>query len=232
MAAPYRDSHFRRLVDVVLPGGGAVIMMFEGYFDESGDLEVSPKIFCISGYCIESDQAKVMDEKWGEVLVENNIPYFHMVDCAHGNPPFDHLLKSERVDLVKKLIELIKAHTLCGFSILAKGEYFEASEKHPDEYSSCVSSSIVALNSFLTVNRISGQQIAYFFENGHKNRGRAYNHVAAKLLELNAPLTFASKQQVKLLQAADLLAWQSTKYAKDRTSGARPARKDFLSLME
>lgn len=37
---------------------------------------------------------------------------------------------------------------------------------------------------------------------------------------------------MRLLQAADLLAWQSAKYMKDGLSAKRPPRKDFLSLME
>jgi hypothetical protein len=81
------------------------------------------------------------------------------------------------------------------------------------------------------VHRLEGE-IAYFFEAGHKNRGRAYNHVAMQLKESAASLTFAQKQQVRLLQAADLLAWQTAKYAKDHFSQNRPMRKDFMSLLE
>lgn len=62
--------------------------MIEGYFDESGDFDEEPKVFCISGYYLVSEAAKEMHEKWGEVLARHNIPYFHMVDCAHGNDAF------------------------------------------------------------------------------------------------------------------------------------------------
>jgi hypothetical protein len=89
----------------------------------------------------------------------------------------------------------------------------------------------MALETFLKVNRIEGK-IAYFFEAGHKNHHQAYNHVADKLAELGAPLTFHHKEEMTLLQAADLLAWQATKYAKDQFHKRRPPRKDFLSLME
>ena len=231
MTVAHRGSHLCRLVDVLLPGGGTLMVIYEGYFDESGDFEKDPKVFCVAGYFIASEEAKAMDERWGDVLREHNLPYFHMVDCAHGVGVFTGREKSERIEVETKLIHLIKTHTLSGFSVLAKGDLFEISEKHPDVYSSCVSTCVTALQSFLEINRIRGN-IAYFFEAGHKNKGRAYNHVAEKIQQLSASLTFAAKEQVRLLQAADLLAWQSTKYTKDRLSKARPPRKDFMSLME
>lgn len=206
-------------------------VLFEGYFDESGDFEESPKIFCVAGYMIDSDKAKIMDEKWGEVLAEHKIPYFHMVDCAHGNGVFHEKTKAECIEIEKKLIALIKQYTEVGFAFLANADYFEQSEKHPDSYSACVSGCISALYSFLDIHRMK-DDVAYFFETGHKNRGRAYHHVAEKLNSMSATLSFAEKQKVRLLQAADLLAWQCAKYAKDRSSDARPPRKDFLSLME
>lgn len=207
------------------------MVMFEGYFDESGDFEENQQIFCVAGYFIDSERAKLMDEKWHEVLRAHNIPYFHMVDCAHGNEPFDKMEKEERIEIVKKFIQIIKDYTIAGQAVLAKADYFEISEKDPDVYSSCVDGCVLALRSWLDIHRMKGD-IAYFFESGHKNRGRAYNHVAQRLAEYSASLTFAGKDQVRLLQAADLLAWQCTKYAKDRSARSRPPRKDFISLME
>lgn len=205
--------------------------MIEGYFDESGDFDEEPKVFCISGYYLVSEAAKEMHEKWGEVLARHNIPYFHMVDCAHGTDAFAGMEKDERTEIVKEFIDLIKKYTLAGVSVIVREEDFEASDKHPDAYSSCVAHCVTALQVFLHVSRIEGD-MAYFFESGHKNRGRAFKHVAETLEKLSAPLTFAPKEQVRLLQAADLLAWQSSKYVKDRISKKRPPRKDFMSLME
>ena len=224
-------GQFQRLLEVLLPHGGGVMVMLEGYFDESGDFDESPKVFCLSGYFLTADAAQAMDTAWGEVLDRYGLPFFHMVDCAHGRPPFAHLTRQQQIDVEKELIGLIKAHTLEGFSIVANGDFFEPTQQDPDLYSSCVSGCVLALNQFLTQHRLDGG-LAYFFETGHKNKGRAYNHVAAKIQQMGASLTFADKTKVRLLQAADLLAWQTTKYVKDKLSGARPPRKDFLSLME
>jgi hypothetical protein len=84
---------------------------------------------------------------------------------------------------------------------------------------------------FLRTNRIGGD-IACFFEAGHHSAGRAYKRLAQRLAEFSASVDFAEKDRLPLLQAADLLAWQTTKYVKDGIATTRKPRRDFLSLME
>lgn len=233
MTTAYGSSHFPRLLEVLLPNGGAVAVMalVEGYFDESGDFDDAPGVFCISGYYISSDAAKEMDKKWAEVLETHNIPYFHMVDCAHGNETCEGKEVKERIEIVKKFIDLIKKYTITGFSAVCREQDFQVSEKHPDVYSACVALAVRGMRAFLEINRMN-HDISYFFETGHKNRGRAFNHIADHLRSVSSPITFAAKEDIRLLQAADLLAWQTAKYQKDKITGARPPRKDFLSMME
>jgi hypothetical protein len=165
-----------------------------------------------------------------------------MVDCAHGNDGFQHLNKSERAALVIELIALIKKHTVEGFSIFARAESYRPFDNspcvYPDVYSECAAGCVSMLHQFLQTQRQHGS-ISYFFEKGHKNKGSAYNHIARTIQRKQDSLVFADKTELCLLQAADLLAWQSTKYAKDYfypkfVSGEpkREARKDFISLME
>jgi hypothetical protein len=231
------DGHFQRLTEVLLPVGGTIVALVEGYFDESGDLKTGDRIFCISGYFIETEQARQMDRDWRAVLAKYNLDFFHMVDCAHGVDGFQHLKLAERIAVVTDLISLIKRYTLEGFSVFAVGDAYEASGA-PDVYSDCASNCVKALELFLQERRQEGK-IAYFFENGHASAGTAYNHMAKKIQRSSDSLTFSSKQEIPLLQAADLLAWQSCKYAKDYFYPAsnnreprRAPRKDFLSLME
>ena len=39
------SEHFERLLEILLPTRGGVVIMLEGYFDESGALEEAPGIF-------------------------------------------------------------------------------------------------------------------------------------------------------------------------------------------
>lgn len=235
------SAQFERLLEVLLPRGGKVMAIVEGYFDESGDLETAPGIFCISGYFIAEDAARAMHREWSAVLEAHSIPYFHMVDCAPTPPSgvFAGKDVAERSEIVRKFIEIIKKYTLEGFSIFAQADTYEGPKDAPDVYSQCAASCVHALQLFLRHQRLDGK-IAYFFEKGHASKGRAYNHIARKLQRPGDSLTFAGKEEVALLQAADLLAWQSTKYAKDYlypkkiwgTQPKRMPRKDFQSLME
>ncbi|XUM20240.1 DUF3800 domain-containing protein [Bradyrhizobium oligotrophicum S58] len=203
----------------------------EGYFDESGDFDMPPNIFCLSGYFIDSEAAVEMDVQWGEVLTAHSIPYFHMVDCAHGAGVFAKMSRDERAQIARKLIDLIKKYVLEGVSVVVKKGSFELSETNPDPYTSLVETCVYMLKSFLQGNQIKGD-LAYFFEAGHKNKGRAYNNVAQTLTKMSATLNFGDKGTVRLLQAADILAWQTVKYVKDAIEQKRGPRKDFLSLME
>lgn len=216
------------------------MIVVEGYFDESGDLEVEPGVFCVAGYFIATEAAKLMDQEWGAVLYKHEIPYFHMVDCAHGNEIFADMSVEERIEIVKKLIALIKKYTAEGVAFLAKADFYDPpTNDAPDPYSYCASGCADALKMFLRMNRIEGD-IAFFFEQGHKSKNSAYSHIAHKVKRENDSLSFRAKEKMRLLQAADLLAWQSAKYAKDYSFARwieneepkRSPRKDFLSLME
>jgi hypothetical protein len=114
---PFRSRHFYRLLEVLRPGG-IVIMIIEGYFDESGALDEPPGIFCISGYFIAPDAARAMHADWLAMLENYQLAFFHMVDCAHGNEGFEHLNKQERAEVVIAAIALIKKYTLEGYSFL------------------------------------------------------------------------------------------------------------------
>jgi len=206
--------------------------MHHGYFDESGDLETAPGVFCVSGYFIADDAAAAMSEAWRAVLEKHSIPAFHMVDCAHGTGAFATKTKDERIEIEKTFIDLIKTHTLQGVSFLAHTATFAPPESDDqDVYSHCAENVVVALGLFLRTNRIEGD-IACFFEAGHESAGRAYSRLGLRLAEFSASVEFADKRHLPLLQAADLLAWQTTKYVKDQLSNARKPRQDFLSLMD
>lgn len=193
-----QGGRFLRLVEVLRPVGG-IMLLIEGYFDESGDLDTPPGIFCLAGYFIETEAAKLMHAEWVDVLHQYQLGFFHMVDCAHGTEGFEHLNKDERIAVETQLIGLIKKYTMEGFVIFANADGYVKSEDAPDVYSECALGCVNSLKIFLKTSRVQGA-VSYFFEKGHESRGSAYNHIANKLREKD-PLVFASKTEVPLLQA-------------------------------
>jgi hypothetical protein len=127
---------FERLVDVLLPKGGYVMSLFEAYFDESADGN-GKGLYAVSGYLFRAEQAKITDQKWKAVLDRYRLPYFHMVDCAHGNPPFNRLTKTERISVVKEVIALT-THAEFGVSAIVNPVRFSKIHTQADPYIFCV----------------------------------------------------------------------------------------------
>lgn len=203
--------------------------MYESYFDESGDFDSGDGLFCVSGYLLTSINAEQMDAAWSVVLGRYEVPYFHMVDCAHGNGVFRDVPGQLRSALVKELIALIKRYTVSGFSVAVRPQRFREDPQVPDPYTFCATTIMTVLQAWEENVRPRGD-IAFFFESGHKHQGSAYTRLAQALAHNGSSVTFAAKSAIRLLQSADLLAWQTTKYLKDRSK--RAPRKDFLSLMD
>jgi hypothetical protein len=90
--------------------------MMEAYFDESGTHEGSYAV-CVAGYLFEKEKRIKLDSLWKAMLDYYDLPYFHMIDCAHGTPPFRALNKNKRIEAAKQAIHLIKSHSAAGFAV-------------------------------------------------------------------------------------------------------------------
>jgi hypothetical protein len=228
-----------RLIDVLLPSGGTVVTLYEAYFDESGDLESGDRIFGISGYMFTAENAKALDEDWLKALKPHGLDFFHMVDCANGAGQFDRSLisKDDADKLERHLLGIIKKYVIRGFSVLVRRENYD--DAAGDPYTHCAAIAAAWGEVFVESYKLPPGPVAYFFEKGHtakKRAGRerkasAYFQLAQMVGE-KSPVSFVDKRCFRPLQAADILAWQTTKWAKDGHFKRRPPRKDFLNLME
>ena len=220
-----------------------MVFALEGYYDESGDFDdPASGIFVVSGYMITPTAARKMDSEWRKVLTRHDIPYFHMVDCAHEPPSgvFKGKDKLERSRIVKKLIGLIKTYTLEGISLIARASTYQGPRQGAqDIYSQFAAACVKGAHQWLEMTGRTGD-VAYFFEDGHTKKSAAYNFIAAGIKRPGDSVSFAPKADISLLQSADLLAWQTAKYVKDyfypfKIDGKkkeRTPRKDFQSLMK
>lgn len=217
--------------------------LIEAYFDES-EPKIGRRVFAIAGYLMWPDQARAMEAEWGDALDRFGIKCFHMADCAAdpGNGEFKRSSKDQRIELVKQLIKIIKNRTQRGICILTNPSSYE---KHEDRqgklglinhYNGPISTLLIWIGTAL---RESGDpsSIQYYFESGHNLQSTA-NRVINSLVaeDKGADIRYAGhaflpKDASPLLQAGDLLAWQSAKDLKNQLTG-RPRRKDFMSLLE
>jgi Protein of unknown function (DUF3800) len=226
--------------------------LWEIYIDESGDSSYD-NLFVLGGYLINSQQSIEMERKWRAYLEEKNIPFFHMVDCAHGNDIFSRFNIDERIEIEKYLISLVVEYVeygMCWFLNPQRLDNEQAQKQRgsdrsneivrktfQDEYAYALTQLVFHLSKYMRKLDVNAD-LAIFIEDGHSSKKFAKtalekNLILDAIVKDGPPITFASKMQVCLLQSADLLVWQAAKYIKDivNLSKTEP-RKDFKALME
>src|SRR5436190_1774467 len=108
---PNPMAPFDRIARVPLPNGGPILVLVEAFFDESGTDDRS-NTMALAGYLFTADKSEQMAAEARDFLKSKGLPYFHMVDCAHGNPPFDGMTWQERTLVVCRLIGFIKQYSV------------------------------------------------------------------------------------------------------------------------
>ena len=210
------------------------------YVDESGSHDDS-EILSLAGYVFLKPGAERFTRKLSKVLARWHLPYFHMVDCAHRAPPFDHLTREECIQVEKQVIDLVRGNSEYGFAVgLNKGAYKDRLTHNlagslGGEYSFCVRECFVMVRRWIERTNFDGK-VAYFCEAGHSHEKEAHAVISDMLSSPDIKAryryfshTFGSKADFLPLQGADLLAWQFHSHLKrDR---ALPPRKDFVALL-
>lgn len=205
--------------------------MYEAYLDETGDDGGFP-LFAIGGYIVRSDIARLFEDRWSALLAEYHLPYFHMVECAHGNDQFSGVPREKRIEIQTRFIDLIKEMGLGGCVSIVP---LQTNQSTDTLYRTCIGNCITVLETCVKYNAPDATDLIVFYERGHTHSFGA--HEALKRLKEKGPPEFIrsvagiDKRASGLVQAADILVWQYAKYVKCIIEG-RPIRKDFMSLIE
>ncbi|WFU08800.1 DUF3800 domain-containing protein [Rhizobium sp. CB3090] len=214
----------------------------QAFFDESGTHDGS-QILGIAGYIFRKSEAIKLGHEWKKVLKLKNLPYFHMVDCAHGNGPFANLTRQERIEVETKIIEIVRKRSIQGFAVtVVESEFKQALEDFPQikeiygsAYSFSVHLILAGVLAWIGANPRAGE-ISYFFESGHSSASKAnsvmnelFHHKRQEYRYLRHG--FVEKARSPAVQAADLLAWQWCKDKKNQMEN-RPRRKDCEALLK
>lgn len=218
----------------------------EAYIDESGTSDDEP-VLAVAGYVFYEGLARAMEVSWKSMLRRYSLPYFHMVDCAHGAGHYSLLSRDQRIAVATDAIELIKAHTYGGFCALMPSHRFVSSSEFKSTYSTCVGHCLrqmcAAIDNDRALQAALGAEVklSLFLEGGHRHcseaRVVAKRAASASMSTPPLPTSIASievggKDGHVLLQAADVLAWQCAKYVKNKLGGSRKTRADFCSLVQ
>jgi hypothetical protein len=100
MSVSCRESSILRLIAIAVPSNGAIYVPVdvEVYLDES-EGQNGRRIMCVAGYLFERRAAELLSQEWDAQLARFSLPYFHMVECAHGNGIFSNISKADRISL-------------------------------------------------------------------------------------------------------------------------------------
>lgn len=216
--------------------------MYECYFDESGTHDSSPSL-CVGGFVIETERAKEMLRLWEDMLDRYKLKYFHMTDCANHADQYRALSLEECDKVAREAYGIIRAHISHGVmvSIIPK-EHQQFAPNHSlfsSSYSLCAYDCLAGVKRWIEKTP-TAKDIVYFFEQGHVSEREADGLMKWIFEE---PLLrhqyryvghgFYDKRKVKLLQAADVIAWHWNTEMKRQAEKKRPQmRKDTVALMQ
>nr|WP_159059384.1 hypothetical protein [Rhodopseudomonas palustris] len=181
------------------------------------------------------------------LLDRHRLPYFHMVECAHGSDKFKTLGALERIDIATQMIALIRRFALFGVAVAVdQDEYrsifpngsFPPGIPLSDPYSYCCHSCLVAVQGRLDRVGFKGS-VGYFFEAGH-NSASKFQGLMDQIFrspDLKSQYRYSAHGFVpkthRPVQAADMLAWLHYTDLKNQLSPKfRPRRKDFIALCD
>lgn len=200
----------------------------EAHFDESG---TDAKEMTLAGYLFEQARIDEFCEKWNAELKKFDLPFFHMVDCAHLAKPFDQLSRSESIRLQMKLMRLIKRFSISGIVCNIQN----AKDNKGQTYEKVVQKALCLVSDWADASAFGGK-IAYFFEAGDGQGGanewlnQVSQNPTLSTTHRYAGHAFLPKAGNPGVQAADLLAWQYHNFTKKRDK-ATLARLDLRALL-
>jgi hypothetical protein len=245
------DDDFGALLSLLLPEGKGLVGVLAAYFDESGTDDESP-VMCVAGYLFTAPKATVFTRRWNTALERAGVEYFRMSECAHGRGQFKGMPMERRIELERKLIELIRQYATHGFAVSMSRAEFEAAappewrENLGGAYTACLMMCVMMVTKWADEHRYQGR-IAYFFESGHQHASEANRHMenvakvpSERAITRYASHTFVAKGSLsRPCEAADFLAWHMHKVLCDVLRSEKSGsplklelRKDFDALIE
>jgi hypothetical protein len=222
--------------------------MLQTYFDES-EPEDFP-VLTIAGYVSTQNLWRQFEIHWNEMLREFGIEtYFHMADFIANKREFAGWEKEpeKRARCISRAISLIREYTHMRVSCTIALPDYEAVVKpaEPDNpniaraFTLCGTAAMASVAHW-TKNRGLTEKIAYVFEQGHRHAGQidtAFNQSkkVARVLRTMYRLGSVSrafKEDAVMLQAADILAHQTARFAADNATGRKSPETYLRELHE
>lgn len=223
------------LCRAALADGDGLAVMLKIYMDESGTHDGSP-VVSVSAYSARPKTWQEFTKRWN--VAKRPIGVFHSTDCEALRSEFKGWSAEQRNELVARLLPTLDYADIRGIAVAINMNDFNAVAGKNDlfkrafgsAYATCFQMAVHAV--FDEVERIGIQdQIAFFHEDNDYEAEAlsAFNFAKSKRKrhKSKVSITFAPKDKFVPLQAADVLAFESNKRARNQS---RPARRSLTAM--
>lgn len=216
--------------------------MLKAYLDETNTHE-SGEIVVIAGFIGDATSWAALELRWREVLSNVGMPYFHAVECEAAKGVFSMLNRHLREALFRGLAGVISGCKLSAITAaLIRSDWNRFKDgilgtRYETPYHFCFEHCIqIAATWSRTYGGHEPVELIVAQQDEYRSRAELLHHRYTQdspwRNELG-PLVFLSPFKCTGLQAADLLAYETQKYAMDRhqnrESPLRPAMQAMVA---
>jgi len=241
------------MVRMLLPrsAAGKGLAVLTAYFDDSGTHATS-RVTLMGGLYGNDAQWTALEQKWQALLDDPGkgwgpLARFHMFDCEHGEGEFSGKSQGARDHLIYRFRNIILESRLHGYAMvvstpdwdeLVKGDYLDGwGDAERFSVTNCLLTTLewAARESVET-------EVAFVFDDRPQRRESnrrvysIYQHYSESERVTPKPvgISFLGSEKSLPLQAADMFAWESNRYAQEwlakrEKMRARPHFRHFLA---
>lgn len=200
-------------------------------FDDSGSGNTN--FICIAGYAALDDDWNLFGDEWAMCLAKHSLPYLHMKQFVPMREPYRNLGWdfAKRNEVLCEFAELIKRRAICGFAVAIDAAYYRKMDanfrkKLGDPRRFCVIRLIKMIVERFSKISSFDDHLSLVFDDSEE-MSVEYHGIVRELRKqdeykkLVGAVCFADDEAYNPLQAADLLAWETTKELCQRVGGLR-----------
>jgi hypothetical protein len=228
-------------------GEADFMAMMTVYFDDSGTHHQSDIAVAA---CLVSDVMRweSYESEWNSVLDEAGIREsgFHMAKFVARRSPFDGWTEDKRDKVIKALIGTIERHVFAGMATAVVKKVYDTyvtgrlrARLGNYHYTFAVQSCLAFVEEWRRSSVVL-EPMQYVFDrmgSGKHEIIKLFDDIAKREMAVAFGIepngyAFNNKRLVVQLQAADILAWEAYRYARDHQSTDRTARKSFQSMVD
>lgn len=210
-------------------------------FDDSGGYS-DTEFISIAGYAAQDEQWDSFMGEWETLLLRHGLPYMHMRELIPLQGPYKKLGwdYSKRDAVLAEFIALIKLRMACGFAVALDARYYrkmskEAKELIGNPHRFCVIRLIGLIRKIMASIHRENDPITLVFDDSEEFSVMYHGIIrdlrkSPEYRKLIGSVCFTDDDIYTPLQAADILAWGTTKELSQKLGGFK-SRKDFEDLV-